>query len=64
MKRSIAFTLALVLCLSLAGCETPQEKANREIREANEAYEEAQRELDLLERELEAVQRQIEQAGG
>lgn len=62
MKRVISIILIVMLSLSLCACETPQEKANREIAEANAAYEREKAKLDALEDELDYVQWQIEQA--
>lgn len=64
MRKLLSLILVLGMLLTLCACESPQEKANREIKEANEAYREAQQELNDLESELEEVQRRIEQAGG
>ena len=62
MKRLFITLLAAMLTVSLCACETPQEKANREIAEANAAYEKEKAKLEALEDELEYVQWQIEQA--
>lgn len=62
MKKIVSIILTVLLSISLCACETPQEKANREIAEANAAYEKEKAKLDALENELEYVQWQIEQA--
>lgn len=64
MKRILCLILTCILCLSLCACESPQEKANREIREANAAYRDSQQKLDDLESQLEEVQRKIAAAEG
>lgn len=62
MKKLLTAILVVLLTVSLCACETPQEKANREIAEANAAYEREKAKLDALEDELDYVQWQIEQA--
>lgn len=62
MKKLFIAIIAVIISLSLCACETPQEKANREIAEANAAYEREKAKLDALEDELDFVQWQIEQA--
>lgn len=62
MKKLLVAIIAVIISLSLCACETPQEKANREIAEANAAYEREKAKLDALEDELDFVQWQIEQA--
>ena len=64
MKKLIALVLILAVLLTLCACETRQEKAQREIREANAAYRDAQRDLDRLETELDIVQWKIKQIEG
>lgn len=64
MKRFISLILALCMMFVLCACETPQEKARREIDEATKAYNDAQHELDKLEWELDYVQSQIDRANG
>lgn len=59
MKRIIALLLAFVMIISLCACESPEEKARREIQEAREAYNEVQQEVDRLESELESIENQI-----
>ena len=62
MRKIVSIILVVILAISLCACETPQEKANREIAEANAAYEREKAKLDALEDELDFVQWQIEQA--
>ena len=62
MRKIVSIILVVILTISLCACETPQEKANREIAEANAAYEREKAKLDALEDELDFVQWQIEQS--
>lgn len=66
MKRVATLFLVIlsVVMLCLCGCESPEEKAARKIRESTEAYEKAQYETWKIERELEYVQGLISNAEG
>ena len=59
MKRFLALILAVAMVLSLCACESEQEKARREIREANQAYQDAKDRLDDLKREQNRIQDMI-----
>lgn len=59
MKRFLALILAVAMVLSLCACESKEEKARREIREANQAYQDAKDRLDDLKREQSRIQDMI-----
>lgn len=61
MKRILCALLAgTLLFVCCTGCESEEEKARREIREANEAYEESKARVDALQSELDYVQSLID----
>lgn len=61
MKRILcALFASLLLFTCCTGCESKEEKARREIREATEAYEQAKADVNATKAELEYIQSLID----